>query len=85
MALDLLYFGALRETLGCDRERVDPPSHVVTVADLIAWLAQRGERHAAALAAPDRIHAAIEARPVAADGSIFGAREVALFPPPGAL
>ena len=85
MALDLLYFGALRDSLGRDGERVQPPSHVVTVADLIDWLAERGGAYAQAFAEPDRIRAALEAEPIDAGGSIFGAREVALFPPPGAL
>ncbi len=85
MPVDLLYFGALRDALGRDAERVDPPSHVVTVGDLVGWLAARGGAYEVALADPARIHAAVEAEPVERDGSIFGAREVALFPPPGAL
>jgi sulfur-carrier protein len=83
--VDLLYFGALRDALGRDGERVDPPSHVVTVGDLIGWLSQRDDTYAAALAEPARIEAAVEGEPAAPGGSIFGAREVALFPPPGAL
>ena len=84
MPLDLLYFGALRDALGRDAERVDPPSHVVTVGDLVGWLAQRGGAYAA-LAEPAPIEAAVEGEPAPRAGSIFGAREVALFPPPGAL
>ena len=85
MAIDLLYFGAFRDAIGRDGERVDPPSHVVTVADLIAWLAERGDPYAAAFAQPNRVLAAVEAEPASPEGNIFGAREVALFPPPGAL
>jgi sulfur-carrier protein len=85
MPLDLLYFGALRDSMGRDGERVDPPSHVVTVGDLVAWLAAKGGAYASALGDPARIHAAVEAEPAEQGGSIFGAREVALFPPPGAL
>ena len=83
--LDLLYFGSLRDLLGRDGERVDPPSHVLTLADLITWLALRGEPHASAFADPARIHGAVEVEAVGPEGSVFGAREVALFPPPGAL
>jgi molybdopterin synthase sulfur carrier subunit len=85
MAVDLLYFGGLRDALGRDRERIDPPSHVVTIADLVAWLAERGPPYADALADRGRIQAAVESERSGDDGSIFGAREVALFPPPSAL
>ena len=85
MAIDLLYFGAFRDAIGRDGERVDPPSHVVTVADLITWLAERGDPYAGAFAQRERVLAAVEAEPAEREGNIFGAREVALFPPPGAL
>ena len=85
MAIDLLYFGAFRDAIGRDGERVDPPSHVVTVADLIAWLAERGDPYAGAFSQRERVLAAVEAELAEMEGNIFGAREVALFPPPGAL
>ena len=81
--VDLLYFGGLRDTLGRDRERVDPPSHVLTIDDLIAWLRERGEPHASALGG--EVRAAVEAHMAASGDSFFGAREVALFPPPGVI
>jgi molybdopterin synthase sulfur carrier subunit len=76
MSVDLLYFGALRERIGRDGERVDLPSHVLTVDDLVAWLGERGEPYASALSDRARVRVAVEAECV---------REVALFPPPGAL
>jgi molybdopterin converting factor small subunit len=85
MSLDLLYFGALREALGRDGERIDPPSHVLTVNDLVGWLADQGEPYAAAFCERERVRAAVEGEYVRGEGNIFGAREVALFPPPGAL
>ncbi len=85
MSLDLLFFGSLRDSIGRDRERVEPPSHVLTVDDLVAWLAARGEPWADALSDRSRIHAAVEAHVAEGSDSIFGAREVALYPPPGAL
>ena len=85
MSIDLVFLGPLREAVGRDRERIDPPSHVLTVADLVAWLAGRGGAYAAALAPPAAVRAAVEAEMAEPETSIFGAREVALFPPPGAL
>ena len=81
--VDLLYFGSLREALGRERERVDPPSHVLTIEDLVAWLAERGEPYSAALAG--EVRGAVEGRSSASGDSVFGAREVALFPPPGLI
>lgn len=85
MPIDLLFFGALRDTLGRDSERVDPPSHVVTVEALVEWLAGRGGAYAEAFGDKARIQAAIEGERAAPGDSMFGAQEVALFPPPGAL
>ncbi|MDP8993583.1 MAG: MoaD/ThiS family protein [Pseudomonadota bacterium] len=85
MALDILYFGSFRDALGRDSERVDPPSHVLTVDDLVGWLAQRGEPYASAFADRVRIRAAVEGQPAERGDSFFGASEVALFPPTGAL
>lgn len=81
MPLDLLYFGALRDTLGRDVEVIDPPSHVLTVDDLIGWLAARGGAYGEALRNKDRVAAAIDREYASAGDSFFGAREVALFPP----
>ena len=81
--VDLLYFGGLRDAIGRDGERVDPPSHVLTIQDLVAWLAKRGEPYRSALAGD--IRGAVESHMVASEDSFFGAREVALFPPPGVL
>ena len=78
--VDLLYFGTLRDALGKDAERIDPPSHVLTVADLIGWLEARGEPYATALAQPESIAAAVDREHTSHDDSFFGAREVALFP-----
>ena len=79
--VDLLYFGELREAIGRDGERIDPPSHVLTVEDLIRWLAGRGAPYNMALADPGRIRAAVDRQHAAPSDSFFGAKEVALFPP----
>ncbi|MGQ3672113.1 molybdopterin converting factor subunit 1 [Xanthobacter sp. TB0136] len=79
--MKILYFAWLRERVGCEQEEVDPPAHVITVADLAAWLAGRDEAHAHAFEKPQVVRAAIDRRHVKPDAPIAGAREIAFFPP----
>lgn len=81
MAITLLYFGWVRERIGTGEEQVDPPEAVRNVADLIDWLAQRSDGHAAAFAEPAKLRAAIDQRFVPLDALLGSAREVAIFPP----
>ena len=83
--LEILYYGRLRDEIGLDREPVELPSHVLSVEDLLAWLRERGEPHAAALADPAAIGAAVAGEWAGPKDSLFGAVEVALFPPRGVL
>jgi molybdopterin converting factor small subunit len=83
--VDLVYFGSFRDALGRDGERVDAPSHVLTIDDLVGWLADRGEPYASAFADRMCVRGAVEGEAAEGGDSVFGAREVALFPPPGAL
>ncbi|QLH70338.1 molybdopterin converting factor subunit 1 [Rhodopseudomonas palustris] len=75
------YFAWVRERIGVDEETVEPPPAVTTVADLIGWLAARGEGYALAFEKPGVIRAAIDRAHVRAETPIHGAREVAFFPP----
>lgn len=81
MAFEILYFAWVREAIGKGGERVDPPGSVVSVADLIDWLAARGGGYAEAFADRKRVRAAIDQKFVALDAPLKGARELALFPP----
>jgi molybdopterin synthase sulfur carrier subunit len=81
MTLSLLYFARVREAIGTDGEEVDPPTDIVTVADLANWLAERGGGYAGALADRGRLRAAVDQRFVALDAPLGQAREVAFFPP----
>ena len=83
--LEILYYGRLRDEIGRDRELVELPSHVLTVEDLLGWLRGRGEPHSSALAAGAAIEAAVAGERARCGDSLFGAVEVALFPPPSAL
>jgi molybdopterin synthase sulfur carrier subunit len=75
------YFAWVRERVGTAEETLEPPDDVRTVADLIGWLAQRGEHYAHAFETPRAIRAAIDHTHVRPDAAIAGAREIAFFPP----
>ena len=77
----MLYFAWVRERIGRGGETVDPPADIVTVADLIGWLAAGSDGHSAAFVDRTRLRAAVDQNFVALDASIVGAREVAIFPP----
>ncbi|MDB5484297.1 MAG: molybdenum cofactor biosynthesis protein [Tardiphaga sp.] len=79
--MKLKYFAWVRERIGKAEETVEPPAEVATVADLIAWLTQRGDEYAHAFDKPKVIRAAIDHTHVQANAAIAGAREVAFFPP----
>ena len=79
--MKVLYFAWVRERIGKGEEIVDPPASVATVADLIGWLAGRGEEYAHAFEKPKVIRAAIDRKHVKAETAIAGAREIAFFPP----
>jgi sulfur-carrier protein len=81
MSVKLLYFAWVRERIGKGEEVVDLPAGVATVADLMTWLAGRGEEYAFAFENPKVIRAAINRTHVKANAAIAGAREVAFFPP----
>ncbi len=81
MAIELLYFAGVREAIGRSAESVSPPPEVISIADLVAWLASRGGGYAEAFADPDRIRDALGAQFAAPHQPIAGAREIALFPP----
>jgi molybdopterin synthase sulfur carrier subunit len=76
-----VYFAWVRERIGKAEENVNPPASVGTVAELMTWLAGRGEEYAYAFENPKVIRAAIDRRHVKADTPIAGAGEIAFFPP----
>jgi len=81
VAIDVVYFAWVREAIGMGAERVTPPAHVVTIADLIGWLRGSSEGHGRAFADITRLRAAIDQRFVALDAPIANAHEIAIFPP----
>jgi molybdopterin synthase sulfur carrier subunit len=81
MTIELLYFAGVREAIGKNGEQVEPPADIVSLADLVDWLAARGGGYAQAFADRARLRAAIDQAFVDPQAPIAGAREIALFPP----
>jgi molybdopterin synthase sulfur carrier subunit len=79
--MKLVYFAWVRERVGKAEEEVALPPSIATVADLVEWLAGRGEEYAYAFENRKVIRAAIDRRHVPPGTAIAGAREVAFFPP----
>jgi len=77
----ILYFAWLRERLNRGSEEVSPPASVLTIAELIDWLADRDEAFAHAVAKRSLIKSARDARLVPHDTPIAGASVIAFFPP----
>ena len=57
MTVKLLYFAWVREKVGKVEEIVDLPAGIATVADLVAWLKDRGPEYAEAFAPPGVVRA----------------------------
>lgn len=81
VAIEILYFARIREAIGQSAETVSPPAEIMTVADLIDWLAARGRGYAEAFAERALVRAAIGDEFADPDTPIAGAREIAFFPP----
>jgi molybdopterin synthase sulfur carrier subunit len=79
--MKLVYFAWVRERVGKAEEDVVLPASVRTVAELVAWLKERGEEYAHAFEHPKSIRAAIDKSHVRPETPIGSAREIAFFPP----
>ena len=77
--LDVLYFAWVRERIGLPRERVEAAAD--TVAGLVAELARREDRYAAAFADVSALRVAVDQKLSDFSAPLAGAREVAFFPP----
>lgn len=77
--IDVLYFAWVRERVGLNREQVD--TRAATVRDLIAELAAREDRYAAAFADLTSLRVALDQNLSNFDAPLAGVREVAFFPP----
>jgi molybdopterin synthase sulfur carrier subunit len=81
MQIKLRYFAWVRERVGKPEEDIEVPAGVVTIGELMVWLASRGEEYAHAFANPKVIRAAIDRTHVRPQTEIGNAAEIAFFPP----
>ena len=81
MKLKVRYFAWVRERVGKPDEDIEVPPGVGTVAELMTWLASRGEEYAHAFENPKVIRAAIDRTHVKPEAAINAASEIAFFPP----
>jgi sulfur-carrier protein len=81
MTVRLLYFAWVREKLGRAEETVTPPASVTTVANLMAWLAARGDNYHEVFSRVGVVRAAVDQTHAQPTQPIAGAREIAFFPP----
>lgn len=81
MKITVLYFARLREAVGRDREALELPADVTTVAQLRRWLIARGAPWSEAFTGMKRIRAAVGQRMAAEDTLLADGAEVAFFPP----
>jgi sulfur-carrier protein len=79
--MKIRYFAWVRERVGKTEEEIELPGGIITVGDLMAWLATRGEEYAHAFQNPKVIRAAIDRSHVRQEAALAGAREIAFFPP----
>jgi sulfur-carrier protein len=81
MKVTVLYFAALRESLGRDRERLDLPEGVATAGALREWLRERGGAWSEQLDGRRAVRIAIDQSMARPEAPLRDGAEVAFFPP----
>jgi molybdopterin synthase sulfur carrier subunit len=79
--LSVLYFAWLRERVGVSEETVSPPDTVTTLADLVVYLANLDQRHAAAFKDRKTVRCAVNQEFADPATILRSGDEVAFFPP----
>ena len=79
--MKLLYFAWLRSRTGIGEETVEPPTDIVDVAGLIAWLKRRGPGFENAFRDLKMVRTAVNQEFARLDHPIKAGDEVAFFPP----
>jgi len=81
MNITIVYFAALREALGVDREEVSLPGGIASAGELRAWLGGRGEPWGEALGQGRNVQVAVDQVLGDAATPLREGAEVAFFPP----
>jgi len=81
MKIELRFFASIREALGVSQESISIPEGVKTIADLRAFLAERGNPWAEVLAQGKILRCALNQQMVDASTPLKENAEVAFFPP----
>jgi sulfur-carrier protein len=81
MKVTVMYFASLREAVGTNREALELPASVTTIASLIDFLVQRGPRWRAALQLSKGMKCALNQEVVSVDTALINGSEIAFFPP----
>lgn len=81
MNIELRFFASVRESLATSQESVSLPDWVVTLADVRAWLCQRGGVWAEALGETRALRMACDHQMCDAATRVTPGCEVAFFPP----
>jgi molybdopterin converting factor subunit 1 len=79
--LSILYFAWLRERVGVSKETLTPPESVATVADLVVYLSNLDQRHAAAFKDRETVRCAVNHEFADTATILRPGDEVAFFPP----
>ncbi len=77
--MNVVYFAWVRERIGVPQEQV--ATSAATVTDLVAELAARDDRYAAAFSDTSALQVALDQQLSTFDAPLSGVREVAFFPP----
>ena len=81
MQTTIRYFASVREALGTSSETFELPDTLRTLGEARAWLAQRSDRHAAALGSGRTLRMACDHVMGDAEQPLLPGREIAFFPP----
>ena len=79
--MTILYFAWVRQKLGLSEERIELPAAVHTVAELAAYLRNRGAAFDVVFSEPNRLRAAVNQEHARWDVAVRPDDEVAFFPP----
>lgn len=79
--IKILYFAAIKETIGKNEETISLPTEIKTISQFIDWLFLRHKNFATNFKNKKQIRVAIDCQHVEHKTKIKEAKEIAIFPP----